>query len=466
MRFIKVNSTKANTDTVKTDKNCGLSSVNAAENHNLKENVNTMPGIKTLSEFPKNLNKCKLYRRFFGKHFVKDAISSIFKRFDSPDKRKVAPFAGAFFAFVLVILFNMCFSFGYNVFLQGADMGCVPDKEYATLCIDEINTEFAEYVSGENIISGTVSYAPVIIRKNAFTDKDTFKENIKATSYAMTKAYSVKINGKVFVAFETREDADSVIASVLGSYKTDENTSVSFGEKVEVVNQYVPSVLLFSADSAAERIDTHTTVLSSDTVSYEETVPFEEEVTQDSTMYEGSEKVLRAGTNGTTVITEVIERRDGEIVNREVVEAVVAKEPTMQLRAVGTKERPNYVGTGSFIRPYYGQISSRFGSRRSGTHTGVDFCGRAGDPISAADSGRVIFAGWSGGYGNVVKIDHNNGYVTYYAHCQNLYVSEGDVVKKGQTIASVGSTGNSTGPHLHFEVRYNDEVQNPMNYVD
>ncbi|MBE9013859.1 M23 family metallopeptidase, partial [Pseudanabaenaceae cyanobacterium LEGE 13415] len=88
-----------------------------------------------------------------------------------------------------------------------------------------------------------------------------------------------------------------------------------------------------------------------------------------------------------------------------------------------------------------------------------------GHPILAADRGTVIFAGWYGGYGNSVILDHGNGITTMYAHAQELYVSEGETVERGKTIAATGSTGLSTGPHLHFEVRENGEPVDPMNYL-
>ena len=110
-------------------------------------------------------------------------------------------------------------------------------------------------------------------------------------------------------------------------------------------------------------------------------------------------------------------------------------------------------------------ITSRFGTRSSGYHTGLDIATNTGTPIHAVASGKVITAGWQGSYGNLVIIDHGNGVQTYYAHCSKIYVSVGDTVETGDTISAVGSTGNSTGPHLHLEVRVNGEIKNPQNYL-
>ncbi|WP_317034133.1 murein hydrolase activator EnvC family protein [Nodosilinea sp. E11] len=128
-------------------------------------------------------------------------------------------------------------------------------------------------------------------------------------------------------------------------------------------------------------------------------------------------------------------------------------------------------GTGRFVFPANGGISSGFGNRRhpilgySRFHAGVDFAASQGTPIYAADSGRVIFSGWYGGYGQTVIIDHGDGISTLYAHASRLLVSEGQAVQQGQTVAAVGSTGLSTGPHLHFEVRQNGNPVNPMGYL-
>lgn len=122
----------------------------------------------------------------------------------------------------------------------------------------------------------------------------------------------------------------------------------------------------------------------------------------------------------------------------------------------------------SLIRPVSGTITSRFGVRssiRSSAHTGLDIATSMGTPIAAAASGTVTFAGYKGSYGNLLVISHGNGVQTYYGHCSQLYASVGQDVSQGQTIAAVGTTGNSTGPHLHLEVRVDGVAYNPQNYV-
>jgi murein DD-endopeptidase MepM/ murein hydrolase activator NlpD len=124
--------------------------------------------------------------------------------------------------------------------------------------------------------------------------------------------------------------------------------------------------------------------------------------------------------------------------------------------------------TGRFSRPVPGRMTSTFGLRnhpilrRRRMHNGVDFAAKSGTPISAAADGVVIAATWSNGYGNMVILDHGGGISTLYAHCSRLYVSAGQRIKRGQNIAAVGSTGLSTGPHLHFEVRVNGRPVNPL----
>jgi murein DD-endopeptidase MepM/ murein hydrolase activator NlpD len=128
-------------------------------------------------------------------------------------------------------------------------------------------------------------------------------------------------------------------------------------------------------------------------------------------------------------------------------------------------------GSGRMVFPCNGEITSGFGFRvhpilgDQRFHAGTDFGADYGSAIYAADTGTVIIAGWYGGYGNAVIIDHGGGVTTLYGHASEFYVTEGQTVQRGQPIAAVGSTGLSTGPHLHFEVRENGEPVDPLGYL-
>ena len=117
------------------------------------------------------------------------------------------------------------------------------------------------------------------------------------------------------------------------------------------------------------------------------------------------------------------------------------------------------------IEPVNGIITSRFGIRSRDNHKGLDIANSMGTTVRASASGTVTCARYSGGYGNLVIISHGNGIQTYYGHNSKLYVSEGQYVEQGEAIAAMGSTGISTGPHCHFEVRINGVAQNPQKYL-
>ncbi len=118
-----------------------------------------------------------------------------------------------------------------------------------------------------------------------------------------------------------------------------------------------------------------------------------------------------------------------------------------------------------FIPPVNSRISSYYGKRWGRMHEGIDYAISIGTPIKAAGSGRVTYSGWASGYGLVVIIQHQKGLKTLYAHNSSLLVSNGEYVRRGEVISKSGNTGNSTGPHLHFEVQVNGRPANPLNYL-
>ena len=212
-------------------------------------------------------------------------------------------------------------------------------------------------------------------------------------------------------------------------------------------------------------------VKSVERVEYQSAVPYETEWVDDSSMYQGESRVLTAGVDGVANVTANVTRLDGTETGRDVLSSVTVTEPVTRVVAVGTKERPKTMASGSFSWPTSGRLTSTFGGRRSPggigstNHKGIDIAGSRGQAIKAADGGTVTYAGWMGGYGYLVIIDHGNGYQTYYGHNSKLLVNVGTKVYKGQQIAKMGSTGNSTGNHCHFEIRKYGTSVNPLNYL-
>ncbi|MBS4021188.1 MAG: peptidoglycan DD-metalloendopeptidase family protein [Dethiobacter sp.] len=206
-------------------------------------------------------------------------------------------------------------------------------------------------------------------------------------------------------------------------------------------------------------------VLVTEDITVTEKIPFQTIYQNDAGIYSGATRVLTSGSQGKKEVTYRISRENEKEVERKILKETVLEEPRTQVVARGTKAAP-VAGSGRFIWPIKsgGRITSRFGPRWGSIHYGVDIGAPLGTPIAAADSGVVVFSGRAGSYGNLITIDHGNGYSTRYAHNSVNVVSVGQRVQKGAQIANVGSTGYSTGPHVHFEIRRNGAPVNPLDF--
>lgn len=207
-------------------------------------------------------------------------------------------------------------------------------------------------------------------------------------------------------------------------------------------------------------------------------IEFETVKKYDTTKYSGYRSVIQKGVNGSERITKTRIYINDSLVDTNY-DYETIKEPVNEIVMVGSRTSFNgvYIGEASdygflWPAPSCHSISSPYGWRSSGWHNGIDLVkyggGALGTPVIASKSGRVeVVQRSSSGYGNMVLINHGDGYKTRYAHMVkgSITVSVGDYVEAGQTIGKVGSTGNSTGPHLHFEVIVNGETQNPKNYI-
>ncbi|MEH7490995.1 M23 family metallopeptidase [Neobacillus niacini] len=197
-----------------------------------------------------------------------------------------------------------------------------------------------------------------------------------------------------------------------------------------------------------------------------EAIAFENQVVEDGNMPKGETKVQQEGKDGERTVNYRISTQNGVTVSNVVTSEAVLAEPVPHILVKGTKVIPSR-GTGNLAWPTVGgYISSQQGQRWGKAHKGIDIARPSNRTIKAADNGKVVSAGNGGdGYGNKIVIDHENGLRTVYAHLDSIGVSVGQTVSQGSAIGVMGSTGNSTGVHLHFEVYKNGALQNPLNYV-
>lgn len=197
-----------------------------------------------------------------------------------------------------------------------------------------------------------------------------------------------------------------------------------------------------------------------------EKIDYAKEVIEDSGMPKGETKVKQEGKEGVRAATYLITEENGQTVKKAVKDEKVLEEPVKQIVIKGTKVIPSR-GEGGFAYPAVGgYISSKMGYRWGKLHKGIDIARPSDRTIKAADNGTVVSAGMDGGYGNKIVIDHNNGFRTIYAHLDSISVSVGQTVSKGSKIGIMGSTGDSTGVHLHFEVYKDGKRQDPLKYVN
>ncbi|MDE7278353.1 MAG: peptidoglycan DD-metalloendopeptidase family protein, partial [Oscillospiraceae bacterium] len=239
------------------------------------------------------------------------------------------------------------------------------------------------------------------------------------------------------------------------------------GEKIDDLTQYCPIGAIVQLSEEVPYLQ----VLTTREVEYTESIDYEIVKTKDPDMYKGDSEVDVPGVEGEKKVRAMVTYRGDVPVSTEIVDEIVISEPVTKYMRVGTRETTTPVstgtgGSGSYFWPVDGGYISAYQGDGRG-HKGIDIAAPYGTPIYAAESGTVIETGdgWNGGYGNCVRVQHDDGNVTVYAHQSSIAVSYGDYVVKGQLLGYVGSTGDSTGNHLHFEVRSYGTYANPLDYV-
>lgn len=314
----------------------------------------------------------------------------------------------------------------YKVTLNGEVIGYVESQEK----MQEKIEDFANNLEG-NITSISIEKMPEYELELVSGIKETeTKENdvlakVEESAVIKCRTYAIKLDGNVKSYVSSEEEANQVINEI----KSETTEGVELNLEIE--------------EQEKDKKEVDATSVAADIAKLE----INKDVQVKLQEYEQKLASARAAEN---------RRKQQE----------ASKKKAEESSANGTKGADAPATGASFMRPIAGgTITSKYGQRSSGFHTGLDIASAMGTPIYASAAGTVKFAGRKGSYGLLVIIDHGNGYQTYYAHCSSLYVSAGQTVSQGENISAVGSTGNSTGPHVHFEIRYNGSTKNPLNYI-
>lgn len=427
----------------------------------------------------------------------------------------------AFFIHLFILFSLVCVldtKVGYKIVADGKCYGVVSETSEARDVLQSALKSLKKS-KGENYEFKYAGCKLAFVKKDEIISKKEAEEKIVSSLDGLVHAYAVYVDKEVAVALKNENDAKAILNDIKAKYKN-ENNEVSFynsvyvkesrvdkskiknkdgaekilkGEKTKAVIHVVKDgetigeiaenynvsqneILQNNPDVIPETlkvgtklfVKAPTSLIEVRTVSKEtctEEIPFETKVKKDSSRYKGITVVSVNGVNGVKNVVYENVMVNGVLTERRQVSEEIVYNPVDKVVLSGTKDKPKTASTGTFLRPYYGSVTSRYGSRWGRQHQGVDIGGSMGDPVKASDGGTVTYAGWYDGYGNFIKIKHDNGYETYYGHLSSIGVSVGQKVAQGEVIGKLGSTGRSTGPHLHFEIRKNGVPCDPLKYT-
>ncbi|MFT5874711.1 MAG: murein DD-endopeptidase MepM/ murein hydrolase activator NlpD [Clostridium sp.] len=311
----------------------------------------------------------------------------------------------------------------------------------------------AMFISGDNL-------KKVMLKKfNIVVDVVLMKSDNRKIAYVATENQGKEILNGVKDYYFKKANLNNIRKTDIVNKISYEPVKVKTGDLYEN-SKIINDLIIYNNKDQIPLI----TVKVVGSISKEQTIHPTTIIKSSDKLMSGVSKIEREGIDGMKKVTTEVIALNNNIVSEKFLK-------TETITPVQNKEI--YVGTSKPIilelvhmnSPSRGSISSGFGMRWGKMHKGIDIAANLGATINTVLDGTVTYATWEDGYGNVVKIAHNEGIETIYAHCSAITVKKGEVVKLGEKIGEVGSTGNSTGPHLHFEVRENGEPINPQKYI-
>ncbi len=361
--------------------------------------------------------------------------------------------------------------FAYNVNYDGQVIATVKDKTQFDAAVKLVKQKVNCFERELDVAVTTPTYEATVVLNSGIDSEVTIADAIIANTDKIDMGYQLKIDGRP-VALLKDDSLASYIEEYKNSFASKEGESVcKFEKSVTLEKNYFVSAN-FDTELDAKALINSVPVRCVTTVTNDVVIENSTIKQNTATMLRGDTQVLVEGSNGLRRLSQTVITVNGEETVRITNSAVTLSNPVDRVIKVGTavsiasaKEQLLAENSG-FVCPVPAgnfTISAYYGDGRN--HKGLDLAAKKGTSIFAVSDGVVTFSGWNGGYGYLVVIDHGNGYVTKYGHASELLVANGERVVAGQVIAKVGSTGNSTGNHLHFEVLVNGVNYNPAPFL-
>lgn len=349
-------------------------------------------------------------------------------------------------------------TFAYGMYIGGSFYGALESKDRVEQTLDDLLDVYRE--GGDEVVEfeSDITYEPGLYLTDSIVSEDSIIRLI--TSKNNVAAYYTVVSGdSPLGVIDKLGMSEEELARLNPDFSMD--MSMMIGDKL-LITQEEPFLAV--------------TVTRTET--YEVNTDFDTEYVDDPTHYQGSSTITQDGVKGVDRVTAKVSYINGIETRRKVISRTTLSEPVTQIVALGTKKVPTGVHAnipsnmpvGQMLWPVGGSDGGQISEMMYGYggyygHGGIDIVAPYGTPIYAAENGTVILAQWYYGYGNCVMIQHDSGIVTVYGHASYLHVYVGQRVTMGDLIADVGSTGQSTGNHCHFEVRVNGVQVNPINYL-
>ena len=295
-------------------------------------------------------------------------------------------------------------------------------------------------------------YSFALVSRDEVTQEKEILEKIESTAVVTYRAYAITVNGETVKEVGTEIEAENIVSNL----KSDLKEGVQF--ELGISELYKTDANVVSEESALTELNE---------IKLAKTTEYEQEQARLEAERLEAERLEAERLEAERLEAERLAEEEKQAKLKAEAAAAQSKAPTTQIASSVGSGNVNGMSIQSPLRVGY-SISSRFGevSRiRSGAHTGLDLAVALGTPIYPIANGTVTFAGVQGSYGKLVVVDHGNGIQSWYGHCNSLNVGVGAEVTPNTNIATVGNTGNSTGPHLHLEIRINGSAVNPQSYL-